>query len=59
LDDDAAMLQCRYWLDVRTSEPDAVAAELAQKLWAIASSGADAAASGDRAAAAARGQRSA
>jgi small conductance mechanosensitive channel len=36
LDGEAIVLQCRYWIDQRAHDPDAVAAELARRLWRIA-----------------------
>lgn len=36
LDGDAVLVHCRYWLDQRANDPDAVAAELARRLSSIA-----------------------
>jgi hypothetical protein len=33
LDGEAVVLHCRYWIDQRAHDPDAVAAELARRLW--------------------------
>jgi small conductance mechanosensitive channel len=35
LDGEGMLLHCRYWLDYRTHDVDAIAAELAQRLWVI------------------------
>jgi small-conductance mechanosensitive channel len=35
LDGEGMLLHCRYWLDYRTHDVDAVAADLARRLWVI------------------------
>jgi hypothetical protein len=39
LDGEAAVLQCRYWLDQKHHDPDAVAAQVAARVWKIGRSG--------------------
>jgi small conductance mechanosensitive channel len=36
LDGEAVLLHCRYWIDQRSNNPDAVAADLARRLWTLA-----------------------
>ncbi|MGH7723637.1 MAG: mechanosensitive ion channel family protein [Candidatus Dormibacteria bacterium] len=40
LDGEGILLHCRYWLDYRTHDVDAIAADLARRLWTIAESAA-------------------
>jgi hypothetical protein len=35
LDGEGILLHCSYWLDYRTHDVDAIAADLARRLWVI------------------------